>query len=426
MIGLITYLILNGKLVGSKEIFITLIIFGAIEILLAIFKYFVSSKIKLSGGNIEPIASKKNKQVNLINDNVQTATPVDVNALMKDINNESRKELISFVIKHVGKVGESSGKGLLIDWSEKTKLSYVSEPISLLVNLNRLNDVRRLGRHISICYQKLLTGGWLVVKYLPLHKVKENLRKNTTKPLTTLIMTCHFMFYRVFPKIPYLNKLYFFLTNGKNRVLSKAEVWGRLHYNGFNVVDEISIGNYSYIIAQKVRTHSEDKTPSFYPIIRLARVGLDGKIIMIHKVRSMHPFSEYIQEKIYEINKLANSGKLENDFRVTDWGGFVRKYWIDEVPQIIDWLRGDIKLVGIRALSLHFFSLYPKFYKELFVKVKPGLIPPLMDESVTDFDKIVEIESKYLREYLKNPIKTDWKYFWLAMYDIFLKGVRSA
>ena len=50
----------------------------------------------------------------------------------------------------------------------------------------------------------------------------------------------------------------------------------------------------------------------------------------------MHPYSEFIQEEVFKQNKLNNKGKLSNDFRLTNWGKFLRKYWIDELPQFFN------------------------------------------------------------------------------------------
>ncbi len=138
----------------------------------------------------------------------------------------------------------------------------------------------------------------------------------------------------------------------------------------------------------------------------------------------MHPYSEFLQKKIFESNNLNSIGKFGEDFRITKLGKYYRKYWLDELPQIYDWLRGEIKLVGIRALSQHFFSLYPREFQNLFVQVKPGIISPIFDENTDGFEDIVRIEKRYLELYLKNPIKTDIKYFFITLKQI-ISGVRS-
>jgi lipopolysaccharide/colanic/teichoic acid biosynthesis glycosyltransferase len=139
----------------------------------------------------------------------------------------------------------------------------------------------------------------------------------------------------------------------------------------------------------------------------------------------MFPFSEFLQKRIFEDNGLASTGKIANDFRLTEYGRFLRKYWLDELPQIFDWLRGDIKLVGIRATSRHFLSLYPGNFLDLYVQIKPGLIPPVFGESTNGFDQIVEVEMKYLQSYWKQPFRTDVRYLTQTFTDIVFKGIRS-
>ena len=140
----------------------------------------------------------------------------------------------------------------------------------------------------------------------------------------------------------------------------------------------------------------------------------------------MHPYSEFIQDDVYKKNHLDSSGKIKNDFRVTRWGRVIRKYFIDEIPQIYNWLRGDIKLIGVRALSHHFFNLYPKDLKRLRTNFKPGLIPPYYSDLPKSFDEIIQSEKKYLTKKQANPFLTDVAYFLKALSNIIFSGARSA
>ena len=207
--------------------------------------------------------------------------------------------------------------------------------------------------------------------------------------------------------------------------MSRVEVWGRLAYCGFDMVQEKVIGTEIYLIARKTKTPADNPKPSWYPVITLDRVGLYGQIIKIHKIRTMYPYSEFLQKRVFEENKLSATGKFNEDYRVTRAGRIMRKYWLDELPQCIDWLRGEIKLVGIRAMSLHFFSLYPREYQELFISVKPGILSPVFDADTPDFNQIVETESQYLRSYVNRPVHTDISYFFKAIDQIILRGTRS-
>jgi lipopolysaccharide/colanic/teichoic acid biosynthesis glycosyltransferase len=280
-------------------------------------------------------------------------------------------------------------------------------------------------------------GGYFVVRYMPLENVTKTLRRRYTGSLYWLVFIFHYIWYRALPKIPWLDTLYFSskiswldalhlsVVKKRNRVLSKAEVWGRLSYCGMRVIAESSGDGDIYLIAQRVAFPVAGKRPSYYPIVALEKVGLDGEIIYAYKIRTMFPFSEFLQKRIFEDHGLASTGKFSNDFRLTEIGKFLRRYWLDELPQIFDWLRGDIKLVGLRATSRHFLSLYPRNFLDLYVQIKPGLIPPIYDESTKGFDQIVEVELTYLQRYWDQPFRTDVRYLIQTFTDIVFRGIRS-
>jgi lipopolysaccharide/colanic/teichoic acid biosynthesis glycosyltransferase len=139
----------------------------------------------------------------------------------------------------------------------------------------------------------------------------------------------------------------------------------------------------------------------------------------------MYPFSEFIQKDVFEENNLDASGKFLNDFRITSWGRILRKYFIDEIPQLYNWLRSDINLVGVRAISKHYYNLYPKDLQELRINFKPGLIPPYYADMPTTFDEIVESEVRYLQKKKEKPIITNMIYFVKALINIIFSGARS-
>lgn len=139
----------------------------------------------------------------------------------------------------------------------------------------------------------------------------------------------------------------------------------------------------------------------------------------------MSPYSEYIQKKVIEENLLDKGGKVKNDYRITFYGKFIRKYWIDELPMIINWLKRDLKIVGVRPLSEDYFSRYPADLKEMRIKTKPGLVPPYYVDLPVTFEEICDSERNYLMHYFKSPFKTDLVYLFKAVYNIFIKGNRS-
>ncbi len=155
-------------------------------------------------------------------------------------------------------------------------------------------------------------------------------------------------------------------------------------------------------------------------------MGYNKELIKIHKFRTMHPYSEFLQKDIYEENELDTKGKFKNDFRITSWGKIMRKFWIDELPQIYDWIQGRVNLVGVRALSEQYFSLYPKELQDLRTRFRPGIIPPYYVDMPEELDDIFKSEERYLNQKAKAPLKTDLKYGIKALINIIFKGARSS
>ena len=139
----------------------------------------------------------------------------------------------------------------------------------------------------------------------------------------------------------------------------------------------------------------------------------------------MYPYSEYLQEYISSKQGLQKGGKFSRDPRVTTAGKFLRKFWLDELPMILNVLKGDIKLLGVRPLSSHYLGLYPEHLKELRAKIKPGLIPPFYADLPETLQEITASEEAYIFSYLRNPLATDVRYFFKAMYNILIKRARS-
>ncbi len=233
------------------------------------------------------------------------------------------------------------------------------------------------------------------------------------------------LLHRIIPKLPPFNRIYFFLTRGENRVMSTAEVLGRLCYCGFQVLATQDVDGEVYFLARKASRPKTDKPPSYGPIITLERVGLDGEIIEVKKLRTMSAYSEFLQQYLHEVEGTRNGDKINNDFRVRRWGKVLRKLWIDEIPMLYNLLRGDIKLVGVRPLSPAKLSLYKKTLREKRMKNKPGLIPPFYADMPESFEELMASEEKYLESHAKHPVRTDIRYASKAIYNILFNNARS-
>jgi len=210
------------------------------------------------------------------------------------------------------------------------------------------------------------------------------------------------------------------VTAGRNQVLSRAEALGRLVYCGFEIVNECEIDNVNYFVVKKVKTVENIKEPRFSILFKMTRVAKHGKLISVYKIRTMHPYSEYLQEYIYKINNLQKGGKFKNDFRVTTWGKILRKLWIDELPMIANLFKGQLKIVGVRPLSKQYLSLYSKELIEKRKEVKPGLVPPYYADMPDTLEQIIDSEVKYINAYKNNPLTTDLKYFFKASHKYYV------
>ncbi len=104
------------------------------------------------------------------------------------------------------------------------------------------------------------------------------------------------------------------------------------------------------------------------------RLGLNGKYFNIYKFRTMkmdsNNFDNYFNEKEKKIYK--KNFKLENDPRITKVGEFLRKFSIDEIPQIFNVIKGDMSIIGPRPVVDGEIEKFGK-NKEKYLSVKPGL-----------------------------------------------------
>ena len=242
------------------------------------------------------------------------------------------------------------------------------------------------------------------------------------------VVAWNYAWHRVAPKLKLTRWLYFSLTGGKDRTFNRVEVLGRICRAGFGVMDESFREGEFFVTAKKVRRPVYDDAPTGSPVIHLRRVGKDGKRIVVHKFRTMYSYSEYIQSYIFEHQHLQAGGKIKDDYRINFWGRLLRRTWLDELPMVWNMLRGEVKLVGVRPLSEHYFSLYTPEMQALRTRTKPGMLPPFYYEQQTPetLDEIQASERRYLEAYLAHPFATDWRYFWGIVGNILFHRKHSA
>ena len=117
--------------------------------------------------------------------------------------------------------------------------------------------------------------------------------------------------------------------------------------------------------------------PLFISIIILLRITAEGEVFYFQERIGLKNSRFQIWKFATMLKNSMNMGTgsitLQNDFRVTPIGKFLRKTKINELPQILNILKGDISLVGPRPLVINDFEAYPFDIQEIIYNVKPGL-----------------------------------------------------
>lgn len=147
---------------------------------------------------------------------------------------------------------------------------------------------------------------------------------------------------------------------------------------------------------------SDPKGPVFF---RQRRSGLYGKVFHMWKFRSMYVDAESRLEEIKAKYGNEMNGpifKLTNDPRIFKFGHFIRKTSIDELPQLLNILAGDMSIVGPRPLPVYETEAFPKIEHRRRLSVKPGLTCfwQIEDRSDNgDFDNMVNKDLRYIDEW---------------------------
>ena len=295
-----------------------------------------------------------------------------------------------------------------------------------VIYLEKINSVKSANAFHEKINKGISEQSFYICCYEANIKRQIRIRNNTIFGLKNIFLFTDFIIHRVFPKLPLIKRVYFILSSSNNRCLSKAEMYGRLISCGFEITDTFEHEGLFYVVSKKISNPKDDLDASYGLLFKMKKIGLNQKTIYLYKFRTMSPYSEYLQSVLYKQGKLGGKGdKIDNDFRLTSWGKFLRKYWIDELPQLYNLIKGDIGIVGIRALSEAKFQLYDDDLKEMRTKVKPGLIPPYYADMPENFTELQNSERNYINKKLSSPISTDFKYFFRALNNIVFKGARS-
>ncbi len=145
-------------------------------------------------------------------------------------------------------------------------------------------------------------------------------------------------------------------------------------------------------------------------LFRQQRVGQYGRCFTFLKFRSMHTDNDHSVHKEYATKLIA--GKLEhetvqrkcksvykltNDTRITRLGKFLRRTSLDELPQLVNVLKGDMSLVGPRPAIPYELAAYQTWHRRRVLEVKPGItgLWQVTGRSSVKFDEMVRLDLRY-------------------------------
>lgn len=133
------------------------------------------------------------------------------------------------------------------------------------------------------------------------------------------------------------------------------------------------------------------------------RVGLNGRIFKIYKFRTMYVDAEARKKELMKQNEVRGGlmFKIKSDPRITKVGKFLRKTSLDELPQFINVLKGEMSLVGTRPPTVDEVSKYANYHRRR-ISFKPGLTGMWQvsgRSNITDFEQVVRLDTQYIDEW---------------------------
>ena len=159
----------------------------------------------------------------------------------------------------------------------------------------------------------------------------------------------------------------------------------------------------------------EPKGPIFFS---QTRIGLNEKPFKMYKIRSMVTNAEELLENLLDENEVEGAMfKMKEDPRVTRIGKTIRKFSIDELPQLWNVIKGDMSLIGPRPPLEREVAEYTPYDKQRLL-IKPGCtgLWQVSGRNDLDFDEMVELDMKYIQNLsLRSDLWILFKTVWVMI-----------
>lgn len=186
-------------------------------------------------------------------------------------------------------------------------------------------------------------------------------------------------------------------------LLNKDKIKSRFIYHGMKRLFDIVAATCGIVILSPlmiiiaILIKSEDHGPVFY---KQVRVGKNGKTFKMYKFRSMFVNADKMLDGLKEQNDVDGPMfKMKKDPRVTKIGRFIRKHSLDELPQFLNVVRGDMSLVGPRPALPSEVAEYNEYDKQRLLVI-PGCtgLWQATERNEVGFNEMVQLDIEYIQK----------------------------
>ncbi|MGN1112229.1 MAG: sugar transferase [Acutalibacteraceae bacterium] len=163
-------------------------------------------------------------------------------------------------------------------------------------------------------------------------------------------------------------------TENEVKIQRKSKLLYRFIKRAFDVVSTsvVLILFSPVFLIVSILIKADDKGPV---IFKHNRIGKNGKAFGVYKFRSMKDGADKVENFLTpeQLEEYRKEFKLDNDPRITKIGNFLRKTSLDELPQLMNILKGEMSVIGPRPIIENEFKYYTEDEKALILSLKPGL-----------------------------------------------------
>lgn len=278
---------------------------------------------------------------------------------------------------------------------------------------------------IGVIYTEIDGENRYAIREKLLSRVREQLKDILGPKLSAVHISIQFYPMDFNPKKESSFKLYFSSGVDANKEKKAKSLWFK---RIFDIVGSLGglllFSPFFLLIAALVKLTSPG--PVFF---RQERLGLNGKPFVFLKFRSMEInndstiHQQFVKALIKKDGSTEDSAgqeekqvyKIQRDPRITRVGHYLRKTSLDEIPQFINVLRGEMSLIGPRPPIPYELEHYQSWHRHRIMEVKPGItgLWQVRGRSLCDFDDMVRLDLQYIREWslwldLKILVQTPW------------------